>query len=142
MCFICGCVHGLPGRLESQTGAPRKAQRLHVFQISHSAQKAGIKKARRLHCIVICVVVHVASQGVLCVAGAAYSGCAAVAACVSHQGGIAYGVLGQCAVEADLSEMSVEQKLAFASFCSVAFLCQVIFHIRSAVFAFVVGQLA
>ncbi len=115
---------------------------MHVCRISHSAQKAGIKKARRSHCILICVAVHVASQGVLCVAGAAYSGCAAVAACVSHQGGIAYGVLGQCAVEADLSEMSVEQKLAFASFCSVAFPCQVIFHIRSAVFAFVVGQLA
>lgn len=42
--------------------------------------------------------------GVLCTAGADYS--------------------GQCAAEADLSEMSLEQKLAFADFCSVKFPCQ------------------
>lgn len=51
------------------------------------------------------------------------------------QCGVSCGVLGQCAVEADISEMSVEQKLAFASFCSVAFPCQVIFNVSDAVFA-------
>jgi len=43
-------------------------------------------------------------QGVLCMASAAYS--------------------GRCAVEADLSDMNVEQKLAWSSFCGVAFPCQ------------------
>jgi len=43
-------------------------------------------------------------NGMLCTAGDAYS--------------------GRCAAEADLSAMSVEQKLAFASFCSVQFPCQ------------------
>jgi len=43
-------------------------------------------------------------EGVYCVAGGAYS--------------------GPCAAEADLTEMSVEQKIAFASFCAVAFPCQ------------------
>lgn len=43
-------------------------------------------------------------QGALCIASAAYS--------------------GPCAAEADLSEMSVEQKLAYANFCSVRFPCQ------------------
>jgi len=45
-----------------------------------------------------------AKEGSLCVASSSYG--------------------GQCAHEVDFSEMSVEQKLAFASFCSVAFPCQ------------------
>jgi len=43
-------------------------------------------------------------EGVLCAAGGDYS--------------------GQCAAEMDLSEMSLEQKLAFADFCGVKFPCQ------------------
>lgn len=43
-------------------------------------------------------------EGVLCAAGVDYT--------------------GQCAVEVDLSEMSLEQKLAFADFCGVTFPCQ------------------
>lgn len=34
---------------------------------------------------------------------------------------------GPCAAEADLTEMSVEQKIAFASFCAVGFPCQVVY---------------
>lgn len=33
---------------------------------------------------------------------------------------------GRCAAEADLSDMSLEQKLAFSDFCAVKFPCQVI----------------
>jgi len=44
------------------------------------------------------------SHGVLCMAGETYT--------------------GRCAAEADLSDMSVEQKLAFANYCAVAFPCQ------------------
>ena len=33
---------------------------------------------------------------------------------------------GPCAAEADLSDMSLEQKLAFSDFCAVKFPCQVI----------------
>ena len=33
---------------------------------------------------------------------------------------------GRCAVDADLSDMSLEQKLAFSDFCDVKFPCQVI----------------
>jgi CPW-WPC domain-containing protein len=43
-------------------------------------------------------------EGVLCSAGSDYK--------------------GECATEADLSEMSVEQKLAFAAACSIKFPCQ------------------
>jgi len=43
-------------------------------------------------------------EGVLCMAGADYA--------------------GDCAAEADLSEMGLEQKLAFADFCAVKFPCQ------------------
>lgn len=43
-------------------------------------------------------------KGALCVASAAYA--------------------GRCAAEADFSEMSIEQKMAFANLCSVAFPCQ------------------
>lgn len=44
-------------------------------------------------------------EGALCVAGGSYT--------------------GRCAVDADLSDMSLEQKLAFSDFCDVKFPCQV-----------------
>lgn len=44
-------------------------------------------------------------EGALCVAGGGYT--------------------GRCAAEADLSDMSLEQKLAFSDFCAVKFPCQV-----------------
>ena len=37
---------------------------------------------------------------------------------------MSYTISGPCAAEADLSDMSVEQKLAYANFCSVSFPCQ------------------
>ena len=38
----------------------------------------------------------------------------------------AFVMEGRCAVDADLSDMSLEQKLAFSDFCDVKFPCQVI----------------
>lgn len=63
----------------------------------------------------------------MCFAPSEYSGEATIATYIGlvALAGRPHLVLGACAAEADLSEMNLEQKQAFANICNVEFPCQV-----------------
>ena len=106
--------------------ALRQTEEVLVCQTSRSARKVGASKV--VASIGGCFgesFAHLGfGRGALCVAGDVYKGrcfCFPVLARIRRR----WRLPGRCAAEADLSEMSVEQKFAFANACGAEFPCQV-----------------